>query len=45
MSTPWDKLSMKERQQLMRVYVKNGITKLNTMQHHYNKFAGGEVQT
>lgn len=41
MSTPWDKLSMKERQQLMHVYVKNGITELGTMQNHYNKFAGG----
>ena len=41
MSTPWDKLSMKERQQLMQVYVKNGITNLGTIQNHYNKFAEG----
>ena len=46
MSTPWDKLSMKERQQLMHVYVKNGITELGTMQNHYNKFAeGGDKPT
>lgn len=42
----WSSLSMKDRAGLIKVYVSNGITNINTIKSHYNKFdEGGEKHT
>ena len=37
----WQDLSMSERSELMKLYLKNGITSLSAMKEHYNNFAEG----
>lgn len=37
----WSALSMKERADLIKLYVNNGITDINTIKNHYNKFDEG----
>lgn len=37
----WDKLSIKQKSNLMRIYLQNGISSLDTMKEHYNKFVSG----
>lgn len=41
----WDALSMREKAEMMKVAVRNGITKLQDIRDKYNEFAeGGEVE-
>ena len=41
----WDSLSIKDKADLMKLYVKNGINNLEEIIGHYNKFAeGGEIK-
>lgn len=41
----WDSLSIKDKADLMKLYVKNGINNLEEIRSHYNKFAeGGEIK-
>lgn len=37
----WDKLSMAEKSEMMKVAVRNGITNLQEIRKKYNEFAGG----
>ena len=37
----WSDLSMQNRSELMKLYLKNGITSLDTMIEHYNHFSDG----
>ena len=37
----WNDLSIKEKADLMKVYIKNGISNLKIIQKHYNQFAEG----
>ncbi len=40
----WNSLSLKNKSDLMRMYIKNGINDLNDIKKHYNSFQdGGEV--
>ena len=41
MSNLWDNLSMKEKSEMMRVAIANGITSLPEIKQAYNKFAKG----
>ena len=42
----WDNLTMSQKQALMKIYVNNGITNLNEIVNHYNRFAeGGPVES
>lgn len=42
----WSALSMKERADLIKLYVSNGITSLDTIKKDYNSFApGGPIET
>lgn len=42
----WDQLSMKEKADLMRLYVANGYTNLDSIRKHYNTFnEGGPAET
>lgn len=33
----WNDLTMSQRSELMKLYLKNGITSLSAMKEHYNK--------
>lgn len=37
----WEKLSQKEKAELMKLYLKGGVLKLSEMKKHYNSFANG----
>lgn len=37
----WDSLSIKDKADLMKLYIKNGINNLEEIRNHYNKFATG----
>ena len=37
----WSALSMKERADLMNMYITNGISDLKEMKKHYNSFGDG----
>lgn len=37
----WNSLSIKDKADLMKLYVKNGINNLEEIRNHYNKFATG----
>ncbi len=37
----WDTLSASDKQQLMRIYIKNGIRDIEGMKTHYNTYAQG----
>lgn len=37
----WNELSIYEKANLMKLYVANGITDLNTIKEHYNSFQDG----
>lgn len=37
----WDNLTMSQRSELMKLYLKHGITSLDSMRAHYNSFADG----
>ena len=37
----WDNLSIKDKSDLIKVYVNNGIYDLNNIKEHYNSFDGG----
>lgn len=40
----WEELSLKDRAELMRIYLDNGISSIASIKKHYNSFAdGGEV--
>ena len=41
----WNDLSMSERSELMKLYLKNGITSLSAMKEHYNNYATDGRQT
>jgi hypothetical protein len=42
----WDSLSIKDKVDLMKLYIKNGINNLEEIRSHYNKFQdGGERNT
>lgn len=42
----WDNLTMSQKQALMKIYVNNGITRLDEIVNHYNRFAeGGPVES
>lgn len=42
----WNKLSIQQKSDLMRVYLENGISSLDAMKEHYNSFAtGGQMNT
>lgn len=42
----WDSLSIKDKANLMKLYIKNGINNLEEIRSHYNKFQdGGERNT
>lgn len=42
----WDNLTMSQKQALMKIYVNNGITNLNEIVNHYNRYAeGGPVES
>ena len=42
----WSDLSIQEKADLMKLYVANGITNLDTMKQHYNSFQeGGSIKT
>lgn len=44
MNSSWDNLSISDKAKLMSIYVKNGITDINFIRNHYNKFEmGGET--
>lgn len=41
----WDNLTMSQKQALMKIYVNNGVTNLDEIVNHYNRFAeGGPVE-
>lgn len=37
----WDSLSIKDKADLMKLYIKNGINSLEEIRSHYNKFSNG----
>ena len=37
----WNDLTMSQRSELMKLYLKHGTTSLDAMREHYNNFAGG----
>ena len=37
----WNKLSIRDRAELMKTYLRSGVTRLSDMRDHYNKFANG----
>lgn len=37
----WEKLSQREKAELMKLYLKGGVLKLSEMKKHYNSFANG----
>lgn len=37
----WNELSMSQKQALMKIYVNNGITRLDDIVNHYNRYAEG----
>ena len=37
----WDNLTMSQKQALMKIYVNNGITNLDEIRNHYNRFDEG----
>lgn len=37
----WEELSMRDRSELMKTYLRNGVTQLSAMRNHYNKFVSG----
>lgn len=39
--TAWNNLNMKQRAELMKIYLQNGITSLSEMKEHYNEYAAG----
>ena len=39
--TAWNNLNMKQRAELMKIYLQNGITSLSEMKDHYNEYAAG----
>lgn len=42
----WNNLTMKQRSNLMKLYLKHGITSLDAMREHYNQYAeGGPIKT
>lgn len=42
----WDNLTMSQKQALMKIYVSNGITRLDEIVNHYNRFSeGGPKET
>lgn len=42
----WDNLTMSQKQALMKIYVNNGITNLDEIRNHYNRFdEGGPKET
>ena len=46
MNSSWDNLSISDKAKLMSIYVKNGITDINFIRNHYNKFEmGGDEPT
>lgn len=46
MNKAWDTLSASDKQQLMRIYIKNGIQDIEGMRNHYNTYAqGGQADT
>lgn len=41
----WDNLTMSQKQALMKIYVNNGVTNLDEIRNHYNRFdEGGEKE-
>lgn len=41
----WDKLSMQQKADLMKIYVKGGITNIGDIRKHYNSFRdGGDIK-
>lgn len=41
----WDNLTMSQKQALMKIYVNNGVTNLDEIVNHYNRFAeGGPIE-
>lgn len=42
----WDNLTMSQKQALMKIYVNNGVTNLDEIRNHYNRFSeGGPKET
>lgn len=41
MENKWDKLSMRQRADLIKLFVKNGVTSLDDMRQQYNSFQDG----
>lgn len=42
----WDNLTMSQKQALMKIYVNNGVTNLDEIVNHYNRYAeGGSKET
>lgn len=42
----WDNLTMSQKQALMKIYVNNGVTNLDEIVNHYNRFSeGGSKET
>lgn len=37
----WDNLTMSQKQALMKIYVNNGVTNLDEIRNHYNRYAEG----
>src|SRR5574344_1696374 len=37
----WNNLSMRDKSNLMKIYIKHGITSLDEVRQHYNSFAAG----
>ena len=37
----WDNLTMSQKQALMKIYVNNGVTNLDEIRNHYNRFDDG----
>ena len=37
----WEDLNIKEKSDLMRLYISNGIVDLDSIREHYNNFATG----
>ena len=46
LASPWDNLSIREKAEMMKVAVRNGITSLSDIKQKYNEFAeGGEIES
>lgn len=41
----WDNLTMSQKQALMKIYVNNGVTNLDEIRNHYNRFDDGGPKT